>query len=49
MKSLKLNWGQSIVLAFILFALFIGSMIYGMVTAHVEMAPGYKTTKTAHP
>lgn len=49
MKSLKLNWGQSIVLAFILFALFIGSMIYSMVTAHVELAPDYKAVKTAKP
>lgn len=49
MKSFKLNWGQSIVLVFILFALFIGSMVYQMITTHVEMEPSYKVYKSAKP
>lgn len=49
MKIFKLNWGQSIVLVFILFAIFIGSMVYQMITANVEIEPSYKVYKSAKP
>lgn len=44
LKSDKLvfNWGHGIVLTFVLFAIFIGTMVYQMVSQRIELAPGYE-------
>lgn len=40
-KPFEFNWGHGIVLAFALFILFIGTLVYRMITTDIEMAKGY--------
>ncbi len=37
LKSLHLNWGQAIVLSFVLFAGFVGTLVYRMVGQRVDL------------
>lgn len=46
-KTFEFNWGHGIVMAFAIFILFIGTLVYKMITANVEMSAEY-TNKPPH-